>query len=227
MFIINYTVLNKSMPQSSEKREQAPALQEQPPGAQPSRDSGTLSPVKLRNWPHSPSHHLRDAGTYIVTSATYQKVAVFRGADRLTKLTNHVLELAGRYGWSLQAWAIFPNHYHLVGQSEAPDSLRAFVRHLHSVTAILANKWDNTPGRRVWFEFWETRITFPRSYFARLNYVHQNAVRHGLVRVASRYPWCSAAWFERKATRSFFQTVSGFQTEKLNVPDDYEVPSIE
>jgi putative transposase len=111
--------------------------------------------------------------------------------------------------------------------SEAPESLRSFLRHLHSVTAIEANKWGGTPGRRVWFEFREMRITFPRSYFARLNYVHQNAVLHRLVRLPSQYPWCSAGWFETEARRSFFETVSGFHTDKLNVPDDFEVPSIE
>jgi putative transposase len=214
------------MPQPSKKREQAPALPE-PLAAQPSRDAATSQAIKLRNWPHSPAHHLHEPGAYIVTAGTYKKVPLFKGANRLTFLTNCILELADRYAWSLQAWAVFPNHYHLVGESEAPESLRSFLRHLHSVTAIEANKWDGTPGRRVWFEFWETRITFPRSYFARLNYVHQNAVLHRLVRVPSQYRWCSAGWFEREATRSFFQTVSGFHTDKLNVPDDFEVPSIE
>src|SRR5713226_5713952 len=175
------------MPRPSEKREQAPALQGQPLTAQPSRDPGPSPTIKLRNWPHSPAHQLRDAGTYIVTAGTHHRVPVFKGADRLTMLTNCILELADRYEWSLQAWAVFPNHYHLVGDSQIPESLRSFLRHLHSVTAIEANKLDRTPGRRVWFEFWETRITFPRSYLARLNYVHQNAVRHGIVRLASQY----------------------------------------
>ena len=214
------------MLQPPEKREQAPALQKQPQ-PQPSRDLETSSATKLRNWPHSPAHHLREAGSYIVTAGTYKKVPFFKAPDRLTILTNYILGLADRYGFSLQAWAVFPNHYHLVGNSQLPESLRSLLRHLHSITAIEANKWDVTPGRRVWFEYWETRITFPRSYFARLNYVHQNAVLHGLVRVPSQYPWCSARWFEREAARSFFQTVSGFHTDKLNVPDDFEVPSIE
>ncbi len=215
------------MPQPSEKREQAPALQEKPTAPQPDREPRPSAAIGLRNWPHSPAHHLRDAGTYIITAGTYKKVAVFKGASRLTVLTNYILELADRYNWSLQAWAVFPNHYHVVGSSQVPESMRSFLRHLHSVTAIEANKSDHAPGRRVWFEFWETRISFPRSYFARLNYVHQNAVRHGLVRVPSQYPWCSAGWFESKAERSFFQTVSGFRTDKITVPDDFEVPSME
>jgi putative transposase len=201
-------------PRPPEKREQAPALQE-----------SSSPPISLGNWPHSPAHCLREAGTYIVTAGTHNHVPVFRGAERLTRLTNHILELAERYAWSLQAWAVFPNHYHLVGDSQTPEALRSFLRHLHSVSAIEINKLDETPGRRVWFEFWETRITFPRSYLLQLNYVHQNAVRHGLVRVPSQYPWCSAGWFERKATRSFYRTLSAFKADNLNVPDDFEVQS--
>jgi putative transposase len=215
------------MPCPTEKREQAPALQEQPSFAPPSANFGTSPGVKLRNWPHSPAHFLHEAGTYIVTAGTFKKAPLFKSVTRLTFLTNWILELADRYGWSLQAWAVFPNHYHFVGDSQISESLRSFLRHLHSVTSIEINKLDDKPGRRVWFEYWETQITFPRSYHARLNYVHQNAVRHGLVRLASQYPWCSAGWFEREATHSFYQTVSRFKTDKLNVPDDYEVPAIE
>ena len=215
------------MLQPSEKREQAPALPEKPPTSPRVHGPSSAPAIKLRSWPHSPAHHLHKAGTYIVTAGTYKKVPLFKGANRLTFLTNYILELADRYAWSLQAWAVFPNHYHLVGESEAAESLRAFLRHLHSITAIEVNKADATPGRRVWFEYWEMRITFPRSYFARLNYVHQNAVLHGLVRVPSQCAWCSAGWFEREANRSFFQTVSNFRTDKLNVPDDFEVPSID
>ena len=213
------------MPQPSEKREQAPALQENPACDEKDGDKRSSQTIKLRNWPHSPAHHLQYPGTYIITAGTYKHIPIFRGCERLTRLTNHILELAERYRWSLQAWAVFPNHYHLVGSSQAPESLRSFLRHLHSITAIEANKLDESPSRQVWFEFWDTRITFLRSYLSRLNYVHQNAVRHGLVRVASQYPWCSAGWFERKAARSFYRTVRSFGTEKLDIPDDFEVQS--
>jgi hypothetical protein len=40
-----------------------------------------------------------------------------------------------------------------------------------------------------------------KSWLARLNYVHQNAVKHGLVPIAHQYPWCSAPWFETNARR--------------------------
>jgi len=75
----------------------------------------------------------------------------------------------------------------------------------------------------VWFEYWDTRLTYQRSYFARLSYVHRNAVHHRLVREASLYPWCSAGWLQRKARASFYKTIMQFGIERLKVPDDFEV----
>ena len=51
---------------------------------------------------------------------------------------------------------------------------------LHEDTAEEINRCDGTANRTVWFNFWDTKLTFETSYLARLNYVHQNAVKHGL-----------------------------------------------
>ena len=51
--------------------------------------------------------------------------------------------------------------------------------------------------------YWDTQITFQRSCLARLNYVRQNPVHHGVVHKASEYHWCSAAGFERSARAAF------------------------
>jgi len=63
---------------------------------------------------------------------------------------------------------------------------------------------------------------YEKSYLARLNYVHQNAVKHGLVSVANQYPWCSAAWFERTATRAQVRTIYSFKTDRVTVQDEFE-----
>jgi putative transposase len=94
---------------------------------------------------------------------------------------------------------------------------------LHEKTAKWINRLDGVAGRKGWHNFWETRLTYEKSYLARLNYVHQNPVKHGLVAVANQYPWCSAAWFERTARPSQMKTVYGFNTDRLKVLDDYDV----
>jgi putative transposase len=83
------------------------------------------------------------------------------------------------------------------------------------------NKLDEAKGREVWYNFWETKLTYDRSYLARLSYVHQNPVKHGLVAVANQYQWCSASWFERHASPAFIKTIYGFKIDKLSIDDDY------
>jgi putative transposase len=179
--------------------------------------------IQLHDWPHAPTHRTQQAGAYMITAATYQKTPIFGSSDRLTLLSNSLFDLAETYVLRLQAWAIFDNHYHFMAECPKPQNLKRFTRHLHSSTAIAINRQDNTPGRKVWFQYWESHLTFQRSYFARLSYVHQNPVRHGLVRTASQYPWCSAGWFERKANPAFFKTIMSFPIDKLEIPDDFEV----
>jgi putative transposase len=97
---------------------------------------------------------------------------------------------------------------------------------LHTRTAGWANRLDKTPGRQVWHNFWETKLTYQKSYLARLNYVHQNPVKHGLAAVANQYRWCSAAWFERAASAAIVQSIYRFKTDALSVRDEFE-PQLE
>ncbi|MDQ2918768.1 MAG: hypothetical protein M3R10_02680, partial [Verrucomicrobiota bacterium] len=70
-------------------------------------------------------------------------------------------------------------------------------------------------------QFWDTELTFEKSYFARLHYVHYNAVHHRLVAVATDYPWCSARWFESNASDAFVRTIYSFKIDMLNLPDEF------
>ena len=178
-------------------------------------------------WPHAPTHALSARGTFFVTSATYEKQHHFRGASRLRVLQRGLLTVAEKFGWQLEAWAVFSNHYHFVAHSPANEddatSLRAMLGMLHVKTSGWVNKLDATPGRQVWFNYRETRLRSQPSYLARLNYVHQNAVKHKLVPVANLYPWCSAAWFERSASTAMVKSIYRFKTDKLTGGDEFEV----
>ena len=177
-------------------------------------------------WPHAPTHQLSTRGTYFVTASTYLKAHHFRGADRLRVLHRGLLTVARDFGWQLEAWAVFSNHYHFVAHSPpvAPDAanLSDMLSVLHVKTAGWINQLDGAPGRQVWFNFRETRLTYQKSYLARLNYVHQNPVKHGLVPAANQYPWCSARWLEHSAAPAMVKSIYRFKTDRLAVADDFE-----
>jgi putative transposase len=183
-------------------------------------------PERKTPWPHAPVHALSERGTYFVTSATYQKNHHFRGTTRLRVLQRGLLTVAAQFGWQLEAWAVFSNHYHFIGHSpvdaEDAGNLSAMLGMLHAKTAGWVNRLDEQPGRRVWYNFRDTRLTRQKSYLARLSYVHQNAVKHGLVPVACQYPWCSAAWFERTASPAMVKAIYRFKTDRLSLEDEFE-----
>lgn len=176
----------------------------------------------MADWPHAPLHRLDREGTYMVTAGTYHKKHFFHSRERLQLLHDALIEIASDFGWNLQAWAVLSNHYHFVAVSPSgSESLRQFLSKLHMTTAKQINQLDQVAGRKVWFQYWDTRITYQRSYLTRLQYVHSNPVHHGVVRVATDYVWCSAQWFERTASESFRKVVSSFDTNRVTVMDDF------
>ncbi len=199
-----------------------PPAAHDPDGDKSPPEIGVKPPHSKVPWPHAPVHKLDENAGYFVTAGTLHKERLFHDPPRLDLLERRLMELANRYHWQLEAWAVFANHYHIVARG-FPDSanLGKFLTHLHSDTARELNRLDRKVGRKVWYNFRDTKLTFEKSYLARLNYVHQNAVRHRLVPVANQYPWCSAAWFERVASPAMVQTIYSFKTDQLNIEDDF------
>ncbi len=165
-----------------------------------------------------------------MTAATYLKEHHFRGRARLDVLQHELLTAAAEFGWRLEAWALFSNHYHFIAQTPegASDtsSLSPMMSAFHAKTARKINQADGAPNRQVWYNFREARLTCQKSYLARLSYVHQNPVKHGLVPVANQYPWCSAAWFESVVSRAIVESIYRFKIDAHRIEDSF-APTIE
>jgi putative transposase len=175
------------------------------------------------DWPHAPLHRFGEGGTYFITASTYLKQHIFTTRRALDALMKTLFAQARLHDCWLEAWAIFSNHYHLVVQSDVGESIRAMVKQLHKESALEANQRDEAMGRTVWYQSRDTQLTIQASWLARLRYTHENAVHHGLVRDATQYHWCSAAWFERTARPAFVQTVRRMKIDRVNVYDDFVV----
>jgi putative transposase len=69
----------------------------------------------------------------MVTAGTYRKEPLFVDGPRLRMLHDALLTLSDQHGWRLEAWAVFPNHYHFIAVSPADSrTLTAFLREFHS-----------------------------------------------------------------------------------------------
>jgi len=175
----------------------------------------------MHSWPHAPARRSHEGGAIFVTAGTYKKEHLFDGNERLTLLQSALFALAEERGLDLQAWAVFPNHYHLVAHTDEGFDVSRFFKSLHGRTSIALNRLDGAVGRKVWHNFRDTKLTNTNSYLARLHYVHSNAQRHGVVAAARMYPFGSAHWFETQGEEAFVRTVYSFNIDLLEIDDDY------
>ncbi|KPV51857.1 hypothetical protein SE17_18860 [Kouleothrix aurantiaca] len=175
-----------------------------------------------QRWPHRPPHLFIPNTMYMVTASTIYKQHFFKAADRLVLCCEALLEVTAAYGWELQAWAAFSNHYHFIAQSpEDASTLKPMIQRLHSQTARAVNRLDGVSGRQVWFQYWDTCLRTDQSYYARLNYVHNNAVKHRLVQAAEQYPYCSAGWFTSNADIALREQVKAATPHSTEPHDDF------
>jgi len=176
----------------------------------------------MNAWPHGPPHRLTEQGAYMVTCGTYGKIHYLNTESRLNFFRRLFFEGLTEFGWEPHAWAIHSNHYHFIASSPAePGNLGRMLSKLHTLTARELNAQDGQPGRKVWYQYFDSHLTYTNSYMARLKYVHNNPVHHGLLACAENYPWCSACWFTQNAKPAFQATINGFKIDALSVLDSF------
>lgn len=177
----------------------------------------------MHSWPHGPARIAVHSGATIVTGATYHKEPIFKGDSGLIVLQDSIFRHCHALNWSLQAWAVFPNHYHIVVHAPPQGNLAILMKRIHASSAKAINERDQRIRRMVWYRYWDTQITYERSYLARLNYVHNNPVKHGVAKCAEEYPYCSMGWFKTQGDRPFVESVLSFDTSQVKVYDDFLV----
>ena len=174
-----------------------------------------------RTYPHNPLHLFRPDAIYMVTGGTLYKRHHLNTDDKKADFCKTLFDQIQKFSWDLEAWAVLSNHYHFVVQ--APDnseSLKHLIQAVHSTSAKSINAIDQTPGRRVWYNYWDTCITYETSYLARLHYVHMNPKKHGIC-VLETYPFCSCRWFTNNADPAFLKCVFQQPCDKVRVFDDF------
>ncbi len=172
----------------------------------------------MNSWPHAPSHWVVQPGTYMVTAATYKHVPHLASPARKTLFLRTLWAVAQEFGWQLHAWVVLNEHYHFMATSpEDPTTLSRLINKLHMTTAKAFNQEDGTPGRRVWFQYWDSLVTYQSSYLARLKYIHLNPVKHGLAEDPLAYPWSSARWFTEHASPAMTRVVEGLKIDRVKV----------
>lgn len=155
-----------------------------------------------RPW-HGPPHFAgQQTDQYLITGACYEHAPIIGTTDErmdaFVVLMHQTFEACSAV---IHAWCVLPNHYHVLTTTSDLPALLASVGTLHGSTSFTWNGEDNARGRKCWHRATDRAMRSEAHAWATVNYVHQNAVKHGYVTKWTDWQWSSAHDYLREKGR--------------------------
>ncbi len=146
-----------------------------------------------------------DSRYHFVTFAVYKRVPIFRSHLIAKEFLSNLQFYFNRDNCKLHGFAIMPDHVHLLLELNEKRKLSDFIRDIkkfftYKVKNFLLEKTGfdaNVFNRDDAFQFWErgfdeVTIFSERMFQVKLEYIHNNPVKAGLVEKAEDYYYSSA-----------------------------------
>lgn len=174
-------------------------------------------------YQNNPPHLFRPKGKYFITGSTYRRKCHLVSEETKNATLEYLFKSFNNFGWSIEDWVLLDNHYHiLVEAPEQADTLSKAINHFHKFSALWIKKYQGiqNDGHKIWYNYYDTCITYERSYFARINYIWFNPVKHGYVLDPEDWKFGSY-YFRSRNKESVEENIMNFPWDKVKVEDDF------
>ena len=174
-------------------------------------------------FPDNPPYLFLPDATYMVTAASYQKALHMASDERKVELLQALASVLGKEGWRLLAYAVLGNHYHALLQSPARggQALSTMLASVHKSTARRWNEADHVRVRSVWSNYWDTCLASEGAYFARVNFIHWNPVKHGMVSSPELYQFSSYHVWQERSPDELQRIEKAYPFDRVKAYDDF------
>ena len=191
-----------------------------------------------KTYKHNPPHLFVKGAKYFITTATYKKKRFLKKSGVKERLLLSLQKEFYKHNWKIEDWVILDNHYHLMANApQEAETLPSIIKKVHRFAALWIKKnfdlesinnvngaptWSVKPkSEKIFYNYWDTCITFEKSYFARLNYIWYNPVKHGYVKSPDQ--WEFGSYFLRyKEDSKYIQKLHDkYPFDKLNINDNF------
>lgn len=147
-----------------------------------------------------------------LTFSCYHRLPLFSNDAIKSRFVDHLGAAKARDRFHLIAWVLMPDHLHLIivpNHAIASmdqvltrlkgDFAREVIGRWKELDARILNRITHANGRR---RFWQHGGGYDRNIrdedelWEKIDYIHANPVRRGLVSAIIDWPWSSARWYE-------------------------------
>jgi putative transposase len=176
----------------------------------------------FKKYRHAPAHLFLTNYHYFITAGTYGKRIYFNSDDKKKILFNTIGEVLEETKSELHGWVILGNHYHILSKLKDAFLLPQIIKKIHSISAVWVNKLSKKPGRKIWYQYWDECIRDEKDFYAKLNYIHLNPVKHGYVDRPEQYKFSSYNHFLKTEGINWLDAIfKHFPPNEMGKDDDF------
>jgi len=123
-----------------------------------------------------------------------------------------------RLGFLFCGYVLIPDHWHALISTQNPLTISKTLQDIKRVSSLKINGLHKTRGSRWQHQFWDRFVRHSKEFTERLEYMHYNPVRKGLVEHPGQWRWSSVNNFSLDKT---VIAACPIQIDYVHLPDDY------
>ena len=140
-------------------------------------------------------HYEQPGYWYFITTTTFNGMPIFANRKNAQIIANVLYNLRKRKKLHILSWVIMPEHVHFI-TVPLEYSLAKIMQELKKSSSRLINRFNNTPGHRIWLSGYHDRVIRDEEELRnKMNYIHLNPVKRGLAEIPEKYFFSSANSF--------------------------------
>lgn len=176
-----------------------------------------------KTYIHNPPHLFVKNAKYFITSSTLGKYLYYKTDSSKRAILNYLTKSLRHHFWELEDWVILDNHIHFIANApEKAATLTDVMCNFHRFSANwLAKNGIRKKAEKYFHNYWDTCLTYERSYFARLNYIWYNPVKHGYVNSPEEWKFGSYYYRLREEAESMQKQMEKYPFDNLKIKDDF------
>ena len=175
----------------------------------------------FKRYRHNPPHLFIPGAKYFVTASTYNHRSFFKKDTIKIEMLSILNKGCKKYHWTIDDWVLLDDHYHIMFQADVKGehTIAELINNFHKFSSLYIRK-NLSPSKlpeHIFYNYWDTCITFERSYFTRINYIYMNPVKHGYVLHPEDYPFGSYYYRFKNKSENLTKILKEFPSDRLDL----------